>query len=424
MKRNISICLSLLLISCGICKAQIQTSNIEEPIGFKQYLELVTQNNLEYAAEKFNIEISEAAVELAKVFPNPSLSFDWANYSEGQSPTGYGFTSELSTTVELGGKRKARIELAKSEVSLSKALLKDYFRNLRAEAAHVYLEAINQKQHYNIKQNSYETMKRLSEADSIRLLSGSIMQTDAIQSKLEAGILLNELLQEEVKLQTAMGQLKLFASIIDESIVFKTIDTLKSISQEFKLTDLINKAQQNRSDLEAARFSIEASSRANTLVRKERKMDLDLSLGYGNEYFIPSVDPSSRAINGIVAIPLRFSNFNKGDLKIAELHTEQAQKIYSSVEVSIVTEITQAFHTFKSAKIQVNNFQNNLLDQSEELMKGKIYSYERGETSLLEVLNAQRTYNEIQTTYIETVHESYVFWIELEKAAGIWDINF
>ena len=56
------------------------------------------------------------------------------------------------------------------------------------------------------------------------------------------------------------------------------------------------------------------------------------------------------------------------------------------------------------------------------MVKGKIYSYDRGETSLLEVLNAQRTYDEVRTLYIEMLYNYAASLVELETSAGIWDI--
>jgi cobalt-zinc-cadmium efflux system outer membrane protein len=52
-----------------------------------------------------------------------------------------------------------------------------------------------------------------------------------------------------------------------------------------------------------------------------------------------------------------------------------------------------------------------------------MYSYKRGQSSLLEVLNAQRTYNDVQHDYYGTLHDYAVALVELERAAGIWDIN-
>jgi len=49
-----------------------------------------------------------------------------------------------------------------------------------------------------------------------------------------------------------------------------------------------------------------------------------------------------------------------------------------------------------SAQKQVAQFKDGLLAEAQKVLAGKIYSYKRGETSLLEVLNAQRTYNDVQ----------------------------
>ena len=56
-------------------------------------------------------------------------------------------------------------------------------------------------------------------------------------------------------------------------------------------------------------------------------------------------------------------------------------------------------------------------------MDGKIFSYNRGEVSLLEVLDAQRTYDEVQAQYIETLFNYSSALVELERSAGIWDIE-
>jgi cobalt-zinc-cadmium efflux system outer membrane protein len=424
MKKSIMILLMLSGIITPFIHAQSDTLFYKQQLGFNQFLYLVSHNNLEYAAEKFNVNISEAAAELAKICPNPYLSFDWFENREDKSRAGYGFISELGTTIELGGKRNARMTLANNEINLSQALLDDYFRNLRAEAATVYLEAIKQNQFYQVLLDSYETMKKLSDADSIRLSLGSIMETDAIQSKLEAGMLLNEVLQKEADLRIAFTQLNLIAGIQNKDTLFSPVDSIKILSRDFKLVDLVLTAQQNRADLEAARYNKEVSSNASDLAMKERRLDLDLKIAYGDEYYLPPGLPHTQSLAAGIAIPLKFSNFNKGDLKIAEFQEQQADKYLSYVQLKIRIEIMEAWQKYVSSKEQVKNFKTNLLNQSEKVLKGKIYSYERGETSLLEVLNAQRTYNEIQTSYIETLNNNYVALIELEKAAGIWDLNF
>ncbi len=424
MKYIILTILFLLNITGQFIHAQTDTSNNKQQISFYQFLYLVSQNNLEYAAEKFNIQISEAAIELARVFPDPSISFDWNEYRKSNARVGYGYVSELAGTIELGGKRKARIDLASTQNELSRALLDDYFRNLRADAAIVYLEAVMQDKLYEVKLDSYQTMKKLANADSIRLSLGSIMKTDAIQSKLEAGMLLNELLQTEAEQQNSFNQLNLMAGISQNDTAFFPINELNKNSQQFILDSLIAMALENRSDLEAARYEKEASEKAIVLAKKERIIDMDLLLGFENELASPNTIPGLHTFSAGIAIPIKFSNVYKGDLKMAQLYDLQAGKNFAYVQLKIRTEINEAYQNYIAEEKQVENFKTNLLDQSHEVLNGKIYSYQRGETSLLEVLNAQRMYNAIQTSYIETLNKNYTALIELERVAGIWDINF
>jgi len=424
MKKIIIFSLVLLSISIQYIHAQVDTTINKQQLTLDQFLYLVSQNNLEYAAEKYNVNISEAAIELAKVFPNPYISFDWNEFRTGQSRTGYGFIPELGTSLELGGKRKARVDLADSQKELTQALLDDYFRNLRAEAAIMYLEAMQQDQLYKVKNNLYQTMRKLSEADSIRLFLGNIMETNAIQSKLEAGMLLNELLQKEADRRNSFSHLNLMAGMTNKDTLLYPVDTLHKVKRHFDLNNLILVAEQNRADLEAARYDKIVSSKATTLAKKERIMDLDLKIYNENEFAVPDIGVYAWTINAGIAIPLQFSNHYKGDLKMAQFAEQQSEKRFSFVQLNNRIEITEAYQNYIFAEKQVENFQINLLNQSEKVLKGKIYSYQRGETSLLEVLNAQRTSNEIQTTYIETLFNYYGALVELEKTAGIWDISF
>ncbi len=415
----------IVLLSCAgeVLVAQTDTSFIKQPVNLNQFLQVVSENNLEFAAEKYNVKISEAAIEMARVVPDPTFSFDWLENREQKERSGFGYASELGTTVEFG-KRRARVGLAKSELSVTQAQLDDYFRNLRADAALVFLEAEKQNQLYLIKQKSYLTMKKLADADSIRLELGSIMETDAIQSKLEAGMLMNELLQADANWRNALHELNLFAGVSAIDTLFIPQIQMKGILRSFNLNSLIEVAVQNRSDVVSAKLNMEVSAKNRVLVKRERNIDLDLKLGLENDYSLPNSGSGAKIISAGVGIPLKFSNFNKGEINAAELFEQQTEKQFNFVTQKITNEIVKAYQYFLSTEKQVINYQENLLKQSEHVLKGKIYSYDRGETSLLEVLNAQRTFNEIQSSYIEILVDNYMALVDLERTAGIWDISF
>src|SRR5690606_32970295 len=99
--------------------------------------------------------------------------------------------------LELGGKRKARIQVASSQVELTRILLAQYFHTLRVDATLLFLEGIKNKHILKVKNNSYESMKKLAHADSIRFQLGEITAIDASQSQIEATLLLNERIQQQ-----------------------------------------------------------------------------------------------------------------------------------------------------------------------------------------------------------------------------------
>jgi cobalt-zinc-cadmium efflux system outer membrane protein len=112
-----------------------------------------------------------------------------------------------------------------------------------------------------------------------------------------------------------------------------------------------------------------------------------------------------------------------GAFRAARYREQQAEAQYKQALLQVQTEVMQAYRNYQSFAEQVNHYQDGLLRQAREVMDGKIYSYNRGEVSLLEVLDAQRTYDEVQAQYIETLFNYSSALVELERSAGIWDIE-
>jgi outer membrane protein, heavy metal efflux system len=424
MKMNKLITTIYLTLLITVVHAQVDTIFQGLKLDFKHYMGLVKNKNLEYAAQKFNVNISEAAVEVAKIFPDPSLSFDYIENRQGKERSERDYSVGLAKTFELGGKRKARINLAQSNSQLTKALLDDYFRRLQAEAALNYLEALKQNSLFRVKYDSWKVMKQLAEADSIRLKMGSIMEIDAVQSRLEAGIQLNGLLQAEAEWKNTFSQIALMTGSSKGDTVWVPVGNLQINKRQFMPDDLIITAQNNRADLVAALCSKDVAQKALKLARSERSIDLDTRLGYGNNLYTIPANVSENALSAGISIPLKFSNHYRGEIKMAQYQILQADDQYKQAELQIKTEISQAWKQYEAYCRQVDQYDNGLLEKAQRVRKGKIYSYNRGETSLLEVLNAQRVYNDTQTAYIETLYNRAAALVELEKAAGIWDISF
>src|SRR5271154_1282161 len=196
--------LGLLMATTFPAIGQLDTTFNKYSIKYNVYLGLVGKNNLGYIAQQFNLGIADAGIEMAKVFPDPQINYGGYDIGQERLRMGYGFTAGIGTTLELGGKRRARINLAQSQAELTKTLLQNYFRNLRADATNIFLQSLMQENIFKVKINSYQSMKKLATSDSIRLKLGSIMEIDARQTNVEARSMLNDAFQSEADWKSAM----------------------------------------------------------------------------------------------------------------------------------------------------------------------------------------------------------------------------
>ena len=421
-----------IIILTILCVSASLTAQTNRVMSFSEYMNNVKNTNISYLAEKYNVDIADANVKAAKVFPDPELSVSYANNQNWSLQMGYGVDAELSYTLELGGKRKARIRAAQSEKEMTEALLEDYFRNLRADASIAYFEALKQKKIHEIQQSSYLRMFELAKADSVRFSLGAITEVDARQSRLEAASMLNDVYAGEGELHDMLVQLLLFEGNknmeIPDSIAGSLFYPKKEFNlQNFNLQELIVTAQNNRADLQAAIKAKELSHNNMRLAKANRAIDLGVSLGGGYSSIVRNEIAPAPEFVGIAAgisIPLKFSNTNKGELRAAQMAARQSELAYEAIEQQIASEVVQAYNKYAISCRQVEQYNTGLLDDAELILNKIIYSYERGETSILEVLNAQRTYNDVQTSYNETLYNCTEALVELERACGLFLINY
>lgn len=393
-------------------RAQNSIDGESSTLSFQKYLNQVGKNNLNYLAERYNVNIADAEVVAQKVLPDPELTF------EGEDEV---FSLELGYTLELGNKRGARVRLAKSQAELEKLALEYFYQELRAEAADLYLDAMQQRELLDVKKSSYEYMLQLSKSDNIRFELGEITEIDARQSKLEAATLLNEVFEQEAVYKSALATLNQYMG--ETALTLMTLSgKWDNIDRDYLLPELIATGLTNRVDLCAAQKSIDVATNQYKLVKSERKMDLGLSVSYERDWH--GFLPTSKSLKAGVSIPLKFSNLNKGALKVANYGIEQAKIQEQNIELQVQTEISQAFFQFQASRKKTEQFQTGLLEDAKKILEGMVYKYNRGESSITDVLIAQRTYNEVQEEYLDTMKGFASSLVELQKVCGIWDINF
>ncbi len=389
----------------------VSAQNLEQiPISYTDYIERVCENNLSYAAEQLNIPLAEAQERAAALFNDPSLSVEYAYNDDYRMQMGQGVAVELSKTFS-PGKRRARIDLASSERKLAEALLDDYLRTLRAEATVAYLEAVLQCRIYEMVEESH---RRIAE------IMASENRHSAYQELNELGCR-NEVLQARADMENACAGLAVLLGEFSMTSYYLPSDGLSNEEPDYLLSELLSEALDNRADLEAAKQSIEVARKAEQLVRKERGMDFDISIGYNYNTEVRNELAPAPKFSGVtvaVAVPLKFSNLNKGDLQAAVIEAQQSELHYRQVQIEVQTEVMQAWNSYRVAYEQLSGFDEEMLTATREEFEERLADCNDGEYSLHALQEAHYAYCEAQTLYLETLCNCNLARVGLEMSVG------
>jgi cobalt-zinc-cadmium efflux system outer membrane protein len=420
--------LALLLIAAilNVTDCQQVISYKSNPVSLSQYLSGVIKGNLGYIAGQFNVSIAEAELKASKVFPDPEVTIMYLNNEDRRLQMGQSVETGLTYPVNLGNKRKAEINLARSQYELSGLMLGAYFQNLRAEAALSYFTGLKNQKIHLLQIDILKQLSQLARTDSIRLLNGEATGLDALQSSLEARSQQTEVDQSFADMQNAFVNMMFFRGKKLSDTLDSPTDSFPYKKRDIDLNILINNAIENRAELLAAIKNKEVSVKNLALIKANRAFELSIETGYSYNSIVKNEIAPAPAYNGLsagLAIPLKFSGLNKGSLQSAILATKQSLILYEETELQIRSEVIQAYNSFIAQNMKVEHYSRGLVEDAKKIMQGRIYSYQHGESGLVDVLNAQRSYIELQLSYINALFDYTAALIELERSAGIWDLT-
>lgn len=395
-----------------------------QSLTYKPFIDSVMNNNQAYCAEKLNVPISEALYKASKAIQNPSLSATYGNNSDWKKQMGQSVELEVSQPITFGV-ISARKQVAKNEAKIASTNLDDYLLNLKAEASVSFIEALLARDLSQIAYQTYQNMQRLASGDSVRFVKGDISEYDMLQTRIEARMAQQDYLSAVAAYNNNLVTLDLFAG--NPTRGTKAIEgQLANPGKEYTIAELTEIALTHRPDLKSAQQSVSLAESQARLVKRERLPEVEVSLGMSiNSEVRNEIAPAPKytGYTAGISLPLPFSNANKGNIKASQLSIQQSQLQAEALENQMVSEIMQALNNYHMAQRNAKTYTEELIHDAEKILQGRIYAYQRGETSLIEVLAAQETYNDVRRNYAEALSQCMTAWIELQKVTGLLEIE-
>lgn len=398
-------------------------------ITFSEFLNEVAAANLDYAAQRYNVSIAAAAVATAREFQNPTLQLnggrDVTHSGEERLPSTYG--ASLTQTIELGGKRKYRILGARQSYAAVSATLDGFLRNLRLDAAAAFVDALALSRSAEQKRQSAEALARLAETQRDRYRAGDISRADLLQTQVEEQQFQNEVLAAQADADNAAIGLSGFLGRDRGETLLIPKGSLEIPTREFDSVALISESLKNRSDLVALRRARDAAQSNVGLEKANRVPNVDVGGGWNHSTESHNAIAPSPAFDDAaltLSFPLPLWNRNKGAIASARFAAEQAQKQVEAAELKAEVQIRQVLSAYRSAVERLRRYQNGILKDADAVVEAKRFSYQHGQTTLLELLDAERTDNEVRAAYNDALAEHAKALIELQRATQQWDMQF
>jgi len=178
-----------------------------------------------------------------------------------------------------------------------------------------------------------------------------------------------------------------------------------------KLEDLHAKALQSRPDYRAAELGITAAQSQVLLAKANAKVDVN---GIYNFTHVSGENSASIFVN----FDLPIFNRNQGEIARTRYALTQAQEQQQSASDTVLSDVSNAYEALRSNDEIVHLYMSGYLKQAEDSRDISEYAYKRGAASLLDYLDAARSYRAAQLAYRQALGSFMTALEQLKEAVG------
>jgi len=119
-----------------------------------------------------------------------------------------------------------------------------------------------------------------------------------------------------------------------------------------------------------------------------------------------------------VSIPIFDFGSIRGEIRQAKARVEAAKPIVDLARQRVALEVEEAFLRAREAERQLESFQTGILEQAEQLLKLTLEGYEQGALTLLDFLEAQRSFRVTKTDHAFALRNYRQAAAQLDRVIG------
>jgi len=406
--------LGLVWILAGVLLAQPNPQSggalLQQALSLSQAEEEALGHNLQLLARKFDISIAEARILTAQMHPNPSISLgadhlDWLgtvyDNINTAGPSEYAFRTDF--VLEGGGKRGARVEVADLAHQVTQFEVQDAARQLILDVDNAFIDVLLARGNLAVAQENRGAFRRIVKISKERVRTGDLARVELMRTQLAELQYDNAVIMSKAKLRTAKQKLLLLMGrpkLLDWD--FEVEGTLPRPPINLALVDMENIALTQRPDYLALVRDQGRSQASIKLQEANGKPDYIVGMEYRRQQGLAG---RGNSIGLFVTMPIPIFDTNEGEIQRARHEADQVVAKIQALEAQIRQELTSAWEQYQAAEKTVRQIESHMLTQARQVLDTMEYSYRGGHASLVELLDAQRSYNDVMLSYNEALAE-------------------
>ena len=413
----------LLVAMLSSSRLYAQDSAIPSRLSLAEAVRLAVTRNPSLAAVRNEAEAIEGDSVAARQRLNPAVSLEEDNFPIRANPGRFFGAQEITLRfdyeIERGGRRQLRTKSAQQAVEAQKLTYRDEVRRIELEVKRAFSRMVLARTNLETSRSILEQADRTIDLNRVRLQQGDISALDLNRVELEKLRFQDDVFQADLMLRNSKSCLLALLNAPDLSQDVDVAGTLAVNDQtpeaglppRAPLNELLRIALQKRPDIASA---LQHNARADTETQLQRAIRSP-NLTVGGGYKRNAIDNSF--VVG-VTMPLQIFNRNEGGILRADAEQKRSANVEAALQKQIQLDVQQAYNAVEINRQRVQYIRTQHLGKAEETSKVTLTSYNLGGATLMDYLDAQRSYRDALRIYNQALFDERISLYELASAIG------
>ena len=406
---TVSVCVAATCLCASAPGAQERLARLS----LDEAVSLALQENPTVRAKEFERQSVRANEVTAGLRPNPTASFSGEQFTPGGSSGAAipQYTLSIGQPIELGGKRQRRLDSARAATRVTGYELADLERQTVFQVKKSFTDILVARETLALAEENLKTLDELERVQRFRAEQGDISQLELLRIQVQRFAFERDALDARQALGAAKIALRALCRPDRVEEDFEALGNLAYRDVSYSPADVYRLVMKNRPDIRAAEAAWEKARADVNLARANAWWDITPQIEYQR------IGPDNTIGFGI-SLPLRIFDRNQGEIARARADVLRANATREAVAIQALAEVDTALSTLRAAAEKVRALADTYLPKARQTRDTVEFAYRRGGVSLLDFLDAQRTYRETALEHLRALGDHRIALYQLEAAVG------